>query len=359
MVGDPPTGSNTYIYTDEYNTEADVDASREILSDPGSSGDTLNLAAVTQACSIDLVAGTGGNIGGTPFVIGSGTLVTTVYTGSGDDTIVVNGQADSITSEGGSDTVVFANARTDYSIGGSVGRVSVTLGDVTDTLNNVTTLRFADQSVVVANLGLIACFAAGTRLRGEDRDVPVEAMRVGDRVSAHFGGVFEPIVWIGRRRVDCLRHPRPSVVWPVRIVTGAFGRRLPNRDLLLSPDHAVFVDGVLIPVKHLINGTTIRQEPVESITYLHVELSRHDVVLAEGLPVETFLDTGNRSIFTSRAGATVLHPDFGPRVWEAEGCAPLVIVGPAVSAVRRRLQRRAVALAGSRAPRNWPMLRAV
>jgi len=359
MVGDPPTGSNTYIYTDEYNTEADVDASREILSDPGSSGDTLNLAAVTQACSIDLVAGAGGNIGGTPFAIGSGTLVTTVYTGSGDDTIVVNGQADSITSEGGSDTVVFANARTDYSIGGSVGRVSVTLGDVTDTLNNVTTLRFADQSVVVANLGLIACFAAGTRLRGEDRDVPVEAMRVGDRVSAHFGGVFEPIVWIGRRRVDCLRHPRPSVVWPVRIVTGAFGRRLPNRDLLLSPDHAVFVDGVLIPVKHLINGTTIRQEPVESITYLHVELSRHDVVLAEGLPVETFLDTGNRSIFTSRAGATVLHPDFGPRVWEAEGCAPLVIVGPAVSAVRRRLQRRAVALAGSRAPRNWPMLRAV
>jgi hypothetical protein len=128
----------------------------------------------------------------------------------------------------------------------------------------------------------------------------------------------------------------------VRIVTGAFGRRRPNRDLLLSPDHAVFVDGVLIPVKYLINGTTIWQEPVESITYLHVELPRHDVVLAEGLPVETFLDTGNRSNFADRAGTAILHPDFGSRVWEADGCAPLVVVGPALSAVRRRLRRRAV-----------------
>jgi subtilisin-like proprotein convertase family protein len=359
LVGDPPPARNTYIYTNEYATAAAIDASRETLTDPGTSGDTLNLAAVTQACTIDLAAGTGGNIGGTPFGIGSGTRVTTVYTGSGDDTIAVNGLADSITSEGGSDTVVFPNARADYTIGGSVGRTMVTLGDVTDTLTNVTTLRFADQSVAVGNLGLIACFAAGTRLRGEDGDVPVEAMCVGNRVSAHFAGTFAPIVWIGRRRVDCSRHPRPNLVRPVRIVTGAFGRHLPNRDLLLSPDHAVFVDGVLIPVKYLINGTTIWQQPVKSITYLHIELPRHDVVLAEGLPVETFLDTCNGSIFADRAGTVALHPDFGSRVWEAEGCAPLVVLGPAVDAVRRRLQRRAVALTGSRAPATWRMLRAV
>jgi subtilisin-like proprotein convertase family protein len=358
LVGDPPA-SNTYIYTNEYATAAAIDASRETLTDPGTSGDTLNLAAVTQACTIDLAAGTGGNIGGAPFVIGSGTRVTTVYAGSGDDTIAVNGLADSITSEGGSDTVVFPNARADYTIGGSVGRTMVTLGDVTDTLTNVTTLRFADQNVAVGNLGLIACFAAGTRLRGEDGDVPVEAMCVGNRVSAHFAGTFAPIVWIGRRRVDCSRHPSPNLVRPVRIVTGAFGRHLPNRDLLLSPDHAVFVDGVLIPVKYLINGTTIWQQPVKSITYLHIELPRHDVVLAEGLPVETFLDTCNGSIFADRAGTVALHPDFGSRVWEAEGCAPLVVLGPAVDAVRRRLQRRAVALTGSRAPATWRMLRAV
>ena len=67
LVGDPPPASNTYIYTDEYTTEAAADPSREVLSDPGSSGDTLNLAAVTtHACSI-WWPGSAGNIGGTPF----------------------------------------------------------------------------------------------------------------------------------------------------------------------------------------------------------------------------------------------------------------------------------------------------
>ena len=56
---------------------------------------------------------------------------------------------------------------------------------------------------------------------------------------------------------------------------------------------------------------------MKSITYLHIELPRHDVVLAEGLPVETFLDTCNGFIFANRPGALVLNPDFGTRVWEA------------------------------------------
>ena len=59
----------------------------------------------------------------------------------------------------------------------------------------------------------------------------------------------------------------------------------PRRDLLLSPDHAVFVDGVLIPVRYLLNGATDRAGAGGSgSTYWHVELESHDVLLAEGLP---------------------------------------------------------------------------
>ncbi len=75
---------------------------------------------------------------------------------------------------------------------------------------------------------------------------------------------------------------------------------------MLSPDHAVFVDDVLVPVRHLINGSTIVQEPVAEVTYYHVELATHDVILAEGLPCESYLDTGNRAVFVN-GGAETLH----------------------------------------------------
>ncbi len=81
----------------------------------------------------------------------------------------------------------------------------------------------------------------------------------------------------------------------MRVKAGAFEDARPRRDLWLSPDHAVFVDDVLIPIKRLINGTSIAQVPVEEVTYYHVALGRHDVILAEGLPTESYLDRGDRS----------------------------------------------------------------
>jgi hypothetical protein len=105
-----------------------------------------------------------------------------------------------------------------------------------------------------------------------------------DAADPMLAGGLATIKWIGNRRVDSALHPDPRRVWPVRIVAGGFGERLPRRDLWLSPNHAVFVDGVLIPIKHLINGCTIAQEPCDEVTYYHIELERPDVLLDEGLP---------------------------------------------------------------------------
>jgi len=150
-----------------------------------------------------------------------------------------------------------------------------------------------------------------------------------------------PALWIGRRRVDCRRHPRPAAVWPVRIRAGAFGENVPAHDLLLSPDHCVFADGVMIPVGRLVNGSTLAQERCDEVTYYHLELVRHDVVLAEGLPVESYLDTGNRSSFENGRDPVRLHPDFAPPTRDALGCAPVAVTGPVVATVRRRLLQRA------------------
>ena len=186
------------------------------------------------------------------------------------------------------------------------------------------------------------CFAAGTHLATPAGAVAVESLTIGDSVLTADGRV-ETVQWIGHRSVDCARHPQPEAVWPVRVAAGAFGPGLPLRDLYLSPDHAIFADGVLIPVKHLINGSSITQEPVAAVTYFHVELSRHEVVLAEGLPVESYLDTGDRASFTNAGGAVALHPAWGSEkrdvtlFLEAAGYAPLYVTGPVVARLRARL----------------------
>jgi hypothetical protein len=153
-------------------------------------------------------------------------------------------------------------------------------------------------------------------------------------VPTMLGRAAAPIIWIGQREVDCTRHPKPKQVWPVRITAGAFGPGMPHTDLVLSPDHAVYVGEVLIPVKRLINGSTIVQVPVDRVTYYHIELPRHDVVLAEGLPAESFLDMKDGSNYAKTHGVVALQPDFSSRMWEAFGCAPLVVTGPEFEVAR-------------------------
>ncbi len=183
---------------------------------------------------------------------------------------------------------------------------------------------------------LVQCFARGTRIASPRGAIPVETLSIGDSVLLASGDTA-PITWIGYREVDCRRHPQPHNVWPVRISRGAFGDAGPQRDLLLSPDHAVFANGVLIPVKYLINGRTIRQVRRARIDYFHIELPLHDILLAEGLTVESYLDTGSRRQFANAGVPVLLHPDFSSLAWEAGGCAPLIVTGPQLDVVRQGL----------------------
>jgi Hint domain len=230
---------------------------------------------------------------------------------------------------------------------------------------------FSTGDFVVTNDGTnsfveLACFATGTRIACDDGERPVETLRVGDfvRVGPHSSPcpLLSPvgreerekklgaIVWIGQRTIECRRHPSPQQVWPVRIRAGAFGDDVPRRDLFLSPDHAVLIDRVLIPVRYLINGTSIAQVAMDRVTYFHVELARHDVLLAEGLPAESYLDRGDRAVFAN-ADVVRLFGGFEPTdactTWEAAGCAPLVVTGPVVAATRRTLSGRRNPLRGS------------
>ncbi len=179
----------------------------------------------------------------------------------------------------------------------------------------------------------VTCFLGGTLIETRLGEVIVEELAIGDLVRTQFAGLA-PVTWLGYRQVACDRHPKPEQVWPIRVIANAFGPGRPYRDLWLSPDHSVFINTVLIPIKYLVNGTTIAQVHRRAVTYYHIELQTHDVLLAQGLPAESYLDTGDRGNFANGGDPIALHPDFTSRVWEAEGCAPLIVTGPQLAAAQ-------------------------
>ncbi|WP_245442831.1 Hint domain-containing protein [Methylobacterium terrae] len=166
---------------------------------------------------------------------------------------------------------------------------------------------------------------------------PVEALRPGDAVVTASGETVR-IAWVGHRHVDLRRHPHPERAQPVLIAADAFGPGLPHRDLVVSPGHAIFVDGVLIPAGVLVNGTSVAQLDRAEVVYHHVELPVHDVLVADGLPAESYLDCGNRGTFENHDGPVTLHPDFVAVALNLElACAPFLLHGPVVDRVRARL----------------------
>jgi antigen 43 len=247
--------------------------------------------------------------------------------------------ASSLTSSGA--TIIIDNA-------GNGGKDTFTLigdysGDVVNTASDGTggTLFYLDS----------VCFASGTHIRTADGDRAVETLKEGDLAAVCQDGEvsFQPIKWIGYRTLDLTKQPRLRHSAPVRIMRNALGENLPARDLAVSPDHCLFLDGKLIPAKLLVNDMTIRQDlDAQAVTYYHVEMERHAILLAEGVEAESYLDTGNRAFFSNAGLALILHPEFhvnaGLRCWETDACAPLAVSPAAVLPVWRPLADRAVAL---------------
>jgi hypothetical protein len=135
---------------------------------------------------------------------------------------------------------------------------------------------------------------------------------VGDDVVLADGRVM-PVRWIGRNTVST-RFADPLRVLPIRIRAGALAEGLPERDLLVSPEHALLVEDILIQAGALVNGVSIIRERAvpESFTYYHVELAEHALILAEGTPAESFVDHVDRAAFDNWAEHAALHGAAAP-----------------------------------------------
>jgi hypothetical protein len=141
------------------------------------------------------------------------------------------------------------------------------------------------------------CFRPGTLILTPDGEVAVEDLTNGALVMTTNGAM--PVKWIGRKsfRRNASASWHPSVM-PIRVSRFAIDGKAPHRDLYLSQEHCIFVDGVLIPVKHLVNGSSIAFDDnanmSETIEYFAVELDTHEVIFAEGMAAETFRYAGGQ-----------------------------------------------------------------
>ena len=192
-------------------------------------------------------------------------------------------------------------------------------------------------AVTYSNADFVVCFAEGTSISTSSGQVAIEDLAVGDTVVTASGTERE-IVWIGHRTIDCSGEARHMA--PVRVRADAFGSGVPERDVFLSPGHPVLVrqNGaeVLVPVMNLVNGTTIERTQMNRVTYWHVELDQHDVLLADGLPAESFFDMGSRGWFDNDLDDVLANPDLVPAGQHGR-CRAVAIDGPLVEAERRRL----------------------
>lgn len=155
----------------------------------------------------------------------------------------------------------------------------------------------SDTDTVFINI--LICVARGTLFDTPAGPRPVERLTTGDAVLTA-DGRCERILWIGSRRLDAQDLAEAPELRPVRIAAGAFGDGLPRRPLLVSPQHHILVDGwiaqlvtgkdgVLVPAQGLVDGKDIRRIlPREGVEYFHILLPRHEVILTEGLPTESF-----------------------------------------------------------------------
>jgi hypothetical protein len=195
----------------------------------------------------------------------------------------------------------------------------------------------------------VPCFAAGTQILATTGEIAVEDIHQGDVLVTALHGErgTSRVVWTGQRSIDIARNPRPETVLPVRITAHAFADGVPKRDLRLSPHHAVYIDGHFFQAIDLVNGTTILQEKAtKSVVYYHIELTAHNVILAENLPSESFMDYDNRFMFEDPFAPIplTLLPAFGPKGDDGL-CAPLIRDGTHLHAARATLNARADELA--------------
>ncbi|KNG95423.1 Hint domain-containing protein [Pseudaestuariivita atlantica] len=302
-----------------------VDATLDTLGvdvDGGAGADTLiggsgddSLAGGEGADS--LVGGAGADTlvgGGGADVLTGGAGADSLVGGAGADTLNV-GSGDIATGGDGDDVFNLTPADLDGTnltiVGGETGE---TVGDTlnitgpaeivyTSLDNESGTITYYDTGEVVTfseieTINYVPCFTPGTLVKTDRGEMPVEDIAPGTRVLTRDHG-YQAVVWAGARDVDAAMLAQNKGLKPIRIRAGALGMGVPERDMLVSPQHRVLIgsamtelwfgeDEVLVAARHLTLLDGVDEVDVEAVTYIHFMFDTHEVVMSDGCWTESF-----------------------------------------------------------------------
>jgi Ca2+-binding RTX toxin-like protein len=301
----------------------------------GSAGGTLPLGNPTSndgPGNINLAFGGDGNdtiIGSVGFDVLFGDAGDDLIFGAGGDDLISGGAGnDTLVGGQGADSLSGGDDRDTFIVAGGVEAAGDTIdggsgGDDFDTLdlgasrwrivNRTTdsdgngedgTVNYLDAdgnitgSLTFTNIEQIICFTPGTLIATPTGERPVEDLKPGDKVMTRDDGIQE-LAWVGARRLGAVELAQNAKLRPVLIRAGSLGMGLPERDMLVSPNHRMLIRSpeaalmfedseVLAAAKHLTGIPGILNQDVGAVTYVHIMCERHQVVLANGSWTESF-----------------------------------------------------------------------
>ncbi|SIN91303.1 Hint domain-containing protein [Vannielia litorea] len=296
-------------------------------------GDTLDTTGVTSGVTVTFSGSEAGTVSdGTDTA--SFAEIENIVTGAGDDVIVGTAASSGFTADagagndvliggagadtllGGADADTFYAGPGDHVQGGEAGfdadvldltgagptRVIYDSGNpesgtvqFLDGLGNVTgTMTFSE----IETVNFIPCFTPGTMIATPEGPREVERLGPGDRVLTRDHGV-KRLQWVGQRLLNTHHLRANPKLQPVRIKQGALGYGLPERDIMVSPQHKMLISDaraemlfgeheVLVSAIHLVGLPGIEQVEVEEVVYIHVMFDAHEIIMAEGAWTESY-----------------------------------------------------------------------
>lgn len=264
-------------------------------------GKLSGLISLDAGAAASLDTGAGGTIN-----LGGAGYTNLNLTGQGDPTTVISGFNGASADQ--SDRIVLAGIPPSDILGVSypdADHVSLHLKDGTIRTLNIIGVRNYGYDISESDDGsavYAVCFLKGTMISTPQGEQRVEDLRPGDIVCVYQGANAEPqlVEWVGQKHVTRAETATFAAdQFPVRILAGAFSENTPSQDLLITPEHCVFIDECLIPVRMLVNGKTIYHDSsLEEFSYYHIETETHSILQSNGLLSESYLNTGNKRVLS-------------------------------------------------------------